>query len=58
MIYLLLKNNLHPLIVDKQDKGKYIRFLDEQDADGFTAYAKEAIKKEKARYIRFVNNEE
>ena len=57
MIYLLLKNNLHPLIVDKQDKGKYIRFLAEQDADGFTAYAKEAIQVEKDRYMRFINSE-
>lgn len=56
MIHLLIKHNLYPLIIDKKDKSKYIRFLSEEDTDGFTEYAKEKIQLEKERYLTFLNN--
>lgn len=57
IVYLLLKNNIHPLIIDKDDKYKYITYLAEQDSKEFTEYAKEVIKKERERYISFLNSE-
>ena len=57
MIYLLLKNNIHPLIINKEDKYKYITYLAEQDSKGFTEYAMEVIKKERERYSSFLNSE-
>lgn len=40
MIYLLLKANLYPLIINKTDKYEYINFLSNQDVNGFTKYGK------------------
>lgn len=57
MIYLLLKNNIQPLIINKDDKYKYITFLAEQDGKGFTEYAKGVIQKERDRYLSFLNSE-
>jgi Fic family protein len=57
MIYLLLKNNIHPLLINKDDKYKYITFLAEQDGKGFTEYANGVIQKERERYLSFLNSE-
>lgn len=56
MIYLLLKANLYPLIINKADKYEYINFLSNQDVKGFTKYAKKAINMEKERYLSFLNS--
>ncbi|MFZ3591062.1 Fic family protein [Bacillus sp. DJP31] len=45
MLYLLLKNNIQPLIINKDDKFKYITFLAEQDVLGFTEYANGVIQR-------------
>lgn len=57
MIYLLIQNNLFPLVIDKKDKYKYIGFLDNQDVSGFVSYAKTAMQLEKERYFAFLNSE-
>lgn len=57
MIYLLLKNDLYPLVVDKKDKYKYINFLADQDVLGFVSYVKIAMQQEKERYVAFLNSE-
>jgi Fic family protein len=56
MVYLLLKYGLCPLIINKEDKEKYIHFLSTRDVDGFASYAKSIIEKERVRYLKFLNN--
>lgn len=57
MIYLLLKSDLYPLVIDKKDKYKYINFLSDQDVSAFVSYAKNVIQQEKERSLAFINSE-
>jgi Fic family protein len=57
MVYLLLKNKIPPLIIDKEHKANYITFLAEQDGKAFSDYAKKMIEGEKVRYLAFINSE-
>ncbi|MFK4997683.1 Fic family protein [Bacillus sp. N9] len=43
MIYLLLKSGIHPLIINKADKFKYITFQAGEGGKGFAEYAKQEI---------------
>ncbi|UJL46662.1 Fic family protein [Virgibacillus sp. NKC19-16] len=53
MNYLLLKNDLAPLIIEKEEKERYIFFLSTQDAEGFSRYAEKKIEKEMKRICSF-----
>jgi len=57
MNFLLLKKNIAPLIVEKQDKERYIYFLATQDVAGFRTYAEEKISNEEKRLLSFSNGE-
>ncbi|WP_088051168.1 Fic family protein [Virgibacillus dakarensis] len=57
MNYLLLKNDLAPLIIEKEEKERYIFFLSTQDVEGFREYAEKKIEKERKRIHSFKANE-
>ena len=51
--YELLKNNLPPVIIEKDDRIKYFEFLKNNDIIGFTAWLKELSDREETRLMRF-----
>lgn len=51
--YELLKNNLPPVVIEKDDRIKYFEFLKNNDIIGFTAWLKELSDKEETRLMRF-----
>ncbi|WP_373894822.1 hypothetical protein ACUL41_16910 [Virgibacillus natechei] len=53
MNYLLLKNDIAPLIIEKEEKERYVFFLSTQDLEGFSKYAEEKIEKERKRIHSF-----
>lgn len=53
--YLLIKNDIPPLVIEKEDKERYIYFLANEDEQGFSDYAMEKIKKERKRIKSFTN---
>lgn len=53
MNYLLMKNDIAPLVIEKEDKERYIFFLANQDVKGLSDYAEEKIKKERKRMKSF-----
>lgn len=53
MNYLLMKNDIAPLVIEKVDKERYIFFLANQDVNGFSDYAEEKIQKERKRMKSF-----
>ena len=57
IVYSLLKAGLPPLIIDKQLKAEYIRFLNGEDAVGFSNFAMGILDKEAVRAKRFMNKE-
>lgn len=58
MNYLLLKNDIAPLIIAKEEKERYLFFLSTQDAKGFSEFAENKIEKESQRIYSFRRNEE
>jgi len=56
MMFLLLQNQVVPLVIPKENKLEYFQFLEEQNAEGFTVYAVSTIEKEKQRYKAFLNS--
>lgn len=56
MIYLLLKNQILPFVILKEDKHEYIQFLESQDAKGLVTYAVTKLENEKQRYNAFLNS--
>ena len=55
MNYLLMKNDIAPLIIEKTDKESYIFFLANKDVTGFSDYAEKKIFKEQTRVDSFSN---
>lgn len=53
MNYLLMKNNIAPLVIEKADKERYVFFLANVDVEGFSDYAEEKIQKEQKRIKSF-----
>lgn len=51
--YLLLQNDIAPLIIDRENKGDYIYYLVNGDVEAFTAYALEKIAEEEDRQSSF-----
>jgi Fic family protein len=56
MMHLLLQNKIVPLVIQKENKHEYFQFLENQDAQGFAAYAVTTIEKEQQRYNAFFNS--
>ncbi|MGP3783638.1 Fic family protein [Paenibacillus sp. 1A_MP2] len=56
MMFLLLQNQIAPLVIQKENKYEYFQFLEEQNTEGFTVYAVSTIEKEKQRYQAFLNS--
>ena len=57
IIHSCLKENLAPIIIPKEEKGKYINFLSEENVKDFTLWALELQKKEIERMELFSNKE-
>lgn len=53
MNYLLVKNDIAPLVIEKEDKERYIFFLANQDVEALSNYAQDKIKKEFSRMKSF-----
>lgn len=51
--YLLVRNDIAPLVIEKEDKERYIFFLANQDVEAFSNYAQDKIKKEFSRMRSF-----
>lgn len=49
----LLKNNIAPVVIDKEDRAKYFEFLRSKDIEGFASWLKELSEKEKERIKKF-----
>ncbi|QJC50782.1 Fic family protein [Paenibacillus albicereus] len=56
MMFLLLKNNILPFVIPKESKYEYIRFLEDQDVEGFSAFASSILEQESLRYEAFLNS--
>ncbi|MBT2292699.1 Fic family protein [Paenibacillus albidus] len=56
MMFLLLQNQIVPLVIQKENKHEYIQFLEKQDDNGFAVYTVSIIEKEKQRYKAFLNS--
>ena len=52
-LYELLKNNLPPVVIAKDDRVKYFEFLKNNDNMGLAKWLKELSAKEKERIDRF-----
>lgn len=53
MNHLLLKNNISPFVIEKDDKEEYISFLANQNTEGLVNYAIEKIEIERKRIKSF-----
>ncbi len=51
--YELLKNNLPPIVISKEDRVKYFEFLRNNDSMGLTEWFRELSDKEKQRMKKF-----
>ena len=51
--YELLKNNLPPVVIEKDDRIKYFEFLRNNDITGFTTWLKELSDREEIRLMKF-----
>ncbi|RIX60038.1 Fic family protein [Paenibacillus nanensis] len=56
MMHLLLRNHIVPFVILKDHKKEYFQFLEYQEAEAFTEYAKGNIDKEQQRYNAFFNS--
>ena len=54
--YELLKNNLPPVVITKEDRVKYFEFLRNNDVIGFAKWIKELAEQERERMIKFGYN--
>lgn len=51
--YELLKNNLPPVVISKDDRVKYFEFLQNSDTNGLAEWLKELSTREKERIEKF-----
>jgi len=54
--YELLKNNLAPAVIEKDDRSQYFEFLAKSNVDGFGEFLKNLSQKEHDRIHRFVKS--
>ena len=57
IIHSCLKENLAPILIPKEEKGKYINFLTSENLKEFVKWGIELEKKEKERIELFYNKE-
>ena len=57
IIHSCLKENLAPIVIPKEEKGKYINFLTSENLKEFVKWGIELEKKEKERIELFYNKE-
>jgi len=55
--YLLMQNDLPPLVIDSKDRAEYISYLSEQNIKGFSQFIMKNIEQEQERIERFINSE-
>jgi len=53
MCFLLMNNDISPLIIDKDDKGKYFSWLSAENSEVFSSYALQRIATEEQRMHSF-----
>ena len=53
--YELIKNNISPIVIPKEERTKYFEFLQNQDISGLASWFKELSEKEMERIILFTN---
>lgn len=53
MNYLLMKNDVAPLIIEREEKERYVYFLANQDVESFSDFAESKLKKEQKRIKSF-----
>ena len=51
--YELIKNNLPPVVIEKEDRVKYFEFLRNNDSTGFAEWLKELSNREQERIEKF-----
>ena len=51
--YELLKNNLPPIVISKEDRVKYFELLKNNDINGFAKWLKDLSNREKQRMEKF-----
>ncbi|EFS29092.1 hypothetical protein FGAG_01413 [Fusobacterium gonidiaformans ATCC 25563] len=57
IIHSCLKEGMPPIIIPKEEKGKYISLLQSEDIKEFTKWGLELQKKERTRIEAFYNKE-
>ena len=57
MIDSCIKENISPIIIQKEEKGKYINYLATENSKEFTRWGLELQKKELDRIEKFYNKE-
>ncbi len=55
MNYFLMKKDIPPLVIEKDDKERYFHVLANEDVKEFSSYACERIQKEQRRMKSFVS---
>ena len=57
--YELIKNNIAPIVIEKEDRNEYLKFLEEADFVGFAEWIKTLSNQEKKRleYFELVKNQ-
>lgn len=55
IIYSCLEQGITPIIIPKEEKEKYISYLRESNTNSFFQFAKEIQRKEKERFLKFLN---
>nr|WP_176449045.1 Fic family protein [Lentibacillus sp. CBA3610] len=56
--YLLIKNAIAPLIIEKDEKERYIYFLATQETEGFTKFVEQKVETEQKRLDTFKINKQ
>ena len=51
--YELIKNNVNPIVISKDDRVQYFEFLDKQDVNGLAKFLRNLSAKEKERMDKF-----
>ena len=51
--YELIKNNIAPVVIEKDDRIKYFEFLRNNDSEGFAKWLEELSNREKERMEKF-----
>ncbi|SDI60239.1 hypothetical protein [Natribacillus halophilus] len=55
---LLIQHDLVPLVINSNERARYISFLAEQDTPGLTRFIQATLEEERGRLQRFQNADE